>query len=129
MNAITDVRGNAGERERLRIRTGAFTGPTSGLAPGNVQANLVILPKALAHDFLRFAQANPKPCPVLAVSEAGRSAVSDAGRETSTSAPTCRATASGGTANWSRSRPMSATSGATIWSASPSAARSRSRRR
>ena len=39
--------------------------------PGNVQANLVILPKALAHDFLRFAQANPKPCPVLAVSEPG----------------------------------------------------------
>jgi uncharacterized protein YcsI (UPF0317 family) len=71
MNAITDVRGNAGEQERLRIRTGAFTGPTSGLAPGNVQANLVILPKALAHDFLRFAQANPRPCPVLAVSEAG----------------------------------------------------------
>lgn len=71
MNAITDVRGNAGQRERQRIRTGAFTGPTSGLASGNVQANLVILPKALAHDFLRFAQANPKPCPVLAVSEAG----------------------------------------------------------
>jgi uncharacterized protein YcsI (UPF0317 family) len=71
MNAYTDVRGNAGEQERLRIRKGTFTGPTSGLAPGNVQANLVILPKALAHDFLRFAQANPKPCPVLAVSEAG----------------------------------------------------------
>jgi uncharacterized protein YcsI (UPF0317 family) len=71
MNAVSDVRGNAGQRERLRIRTGSFTGPTSGLAPGNVQANLVILPKELAHDFLRFAQANPKPCPVLAVSEAG----------------------------------------------------------
>ena len=71
MNAITDVRGNAGERERPRIRTGAFTGPTSGLAPGNVQANLVILPKALAADFLRFAVANPKPCPILAVSEPG----------------------------------------------------------
>jgi uncharacterized protein YcsI (UPF0317 family) len=71
MNAITDMRGNAGERERLRIRTGAFTGPTSGLAPGNVQANLVILPKALAGDFLRFAVANPKPCPILAVSEPG----------------------------------------------------------
>ena len=71
MNAITDRRGNAGERERLRIRSGAFTGPTAGMAAGNVQANLVILPKALAHDFLRFAQANPKPCPVLAVSEAG----------------------------------------------------------
>ena len=61
----------AGVRERLRIRAGDFSGTTAGLAPGNVQANLVILPKALAHDFLRFAQANPKPCPVLAVSEAG----------------------------------------------------------
>ena len=61
----------AGSHERLRIRAGAFSGTTAGLAPGNVQANLVILPKALAHDFLRFAQANPKPCPVLAVSEPG----------------------------------------------------------
>jgi len=61
----------AGVRERLRIRAGDFSGATAGLAPGNVQANLVTLPKALAHDFLRFAQANPKPCPVLAVSEPG----------------------------------------------------------
>jgi uncharacterized protein YcsI (UPF0317 family) len=61
----------AGSRERSRIRGGGFSGNTVGLAPGNVQANLVILPKALAHDFLRFAQANPKPCPVLAVSEPG----------------------------------------------------------
>jgi len=61
----------AGSRERLRIRAGDFSGTTAGLAPGNVQANLVILPTALAHDFLRFAQANPKPCPVLAVSEPG----------------------------------------------------------
>jgi uncharacterized protein YcsI (UPF0317 family) len=71
MNAMVDAHGNAGPAERRRIRTGAFTGPTSGLAPGNVQANLVILPRDLAHDFLRFAQANPRPCPVLAVSEAG----------------------------------------------------------
>src|SRR5258708_32091475 len=71
MNALLDRGVEAGARERSRIRVGTFTGPTSGLAPGNVQANLVILPKALAHDFLRFAQANPKPCPVLAVSEAG----------------------------------------------------------
>jgi uncharacterized protein YcsI (UPF0317 family) len=55
----------------MRIRSGDLCGPTAGLAPGNVQANLVILPQALAHDFLRFAQANPKPCPVLAVSEPG----------------------------------------------------------
>ena len=71
MDGLLDIRGSAGERERLRIRAGGFTGPTSGLAPGNVQANLVILPKDYAHDFLRFAQANPKPCPVLAVSEPG----------------------------------------------------------
>jgi len=31
----------------------------------------VILPKALADDFLRFCQLNPKPCPVLAVSQPG----------------------------------------------------------
>src|SRR5271156_3360483 len=71
MNAMGDGFENAGPAERGRIRTGAFTGPTSGLAPGNVQANLVILPRNLAHDFLRFAQANPRPCPVLAVSEEG----------------------------------------------------------
>lgn len=72
MDGMVDVRGAVGgTRERQRIRGGAHAGPTAGLAPGNVQANLVILPEALAHDFLRFAQANPKPCPVLAVSDAG----------------------------------------------------------
>jgi uncharacterized protein YcsI (UPF0317 family) len=71
MDGTVDVSSLAGARERQRIRAGACTGPTAGLAPGNVQANLVILPEALAHDFLRFAQANPKPCPVLAVSETG----------------------------------------------------------
>jgi uncharacterized protein YcsI (UPF0317 family) len=71
MNIVLDRGAKAGVCERLRIRVGDFRGPTAGLAPGNVQANLVILPKALAHDFLRFAQANPKPCPVLAVSEPG----------------------------------------------------------
>src|SRR6516225_10840643 len=71
MTAVVDRSAEAGRRERGRIRDGAVRGPTAGLAPGNVQANLVILPKALAHDFLRFAQANPKPCPVLAVSGPG----------------------------------------------------------
>lgn len=36
-----------------------------------MQANLVILPEVLAGDFLRFCQANPRPCPLLAVSEPG----------------------------------------------------------
>src|SRR5487761_2146029 len=56
---------------RQRIRRGEITGHTSGLAPGCVQGNVVILPSALAADFLRFCQANPKPCPLLAVSEPG----------------------------------------------------------
>lgn len=71
MSATTDRSIETGARERRRIRAEQLNGPTAGLAAGNVQANLVILPKALAHDFLRFAQANPKPCPVLAVSEPG----------------------------------------------------------
>jgi uncharacterized protein YcsI (UPF0317 family) len=71
MSAAVDRSVEAGARARSRIRTGKFSGPTAGLAAGNVQANLVILPEALAHDFLRFAQANPKPCPILAVSEPG----------------------------------------------------------
>jgi uncharacterized protein YcsI (UPF0317 family) len=56
---------------RQRIRRGEITGHTSGLAPGCVQGNVVILPADLAPDFLRFCQANPKPCPLLAVSEPG----------------------------------------------------------
>ena len=71
MDGFAGVGATSGRAERLRMRQGLFTGPTSGLAPGNVQANLVILPKDLANDFLRFAQANPRPCPVLGVTEVG----------------------------------------------------------
>jgi uncharacterized protein YcsI (UPF0317 family) len=81
MDALPDSGWSLGRDERLRIRSSAFTGPTSGLAPGNVQANLVILPQALANDFLRFAQANPKPCPVLAVSEPGDPTFPTLGRD------------------------------------------------
>ena len=56
---------------RQRIRSGEITGHTSGLAPGCVQGNVAILPQALASDFLRFCQLNPKPCPVLAVGAPG----------------------------------------------------------
>ncbi len=56
---------------RLACRRGAFAGQTSGLAPGHVQGNLAILPAELAFDFLRFCQLNPKPCPLIGVSEKG----------------------------------------------------------
>lgn len=56
---------------RAAIRAGEWTTHTSGLANGYVQGNIVILPESLAGDFLRFCQRNPKPCPLLAVSEPG----------------------------------------------------------
>lgn len=56
---------------RARCRTGDLAGPTPGLAPGFVQANLVAVPKDWAFDFLLFCQRNPKPCPLLDVTEPG----------------------------------------------------------
>ena len=55
-----------------KIRSGAWRGVTSGVAPGFVQANLAILPRELAFDFLLFCQRNPRPCPLLEVIEAGQ---------------------------------------------------------
>jgi uncharacterized protein YcsI (UPF0317 family) len=52
------------------VRT-TVTGPTSGLAPGHTQANLIAVPADLAYDMLLFAQRNPKPCPVLDVTDTG----------------------------------------------------------
>jgi uncharacterized protein YcsI (UPF0317 family) len=56
---------------RAAIRAGDWTGPTAGLASGFTQANLVALPEADALDFLRFCLRNPRPCPVLDVTDVG----------------------------------------------------------
>ncbi len=56
---------------RKLIREEKITGPTSGMCPGYAQANLVVLPKEYAYDFLLFTQRNPKSCPILEVSQAG----------------------------------------------------------
>jgi uncharacterized protein YcsI (UPF0317 family) len=56
---------------RQAIRQARYTGGTAGLAPGYVQANLVILPQAQAYDFLVFCQRNPKPCPLIEVTDPG----------------------------------------------------------
>jgi uncharacterized protein YcsI (UPF0317 family) len=53
------------------IRSGSYDGVTSGLANGFVQANLAVLPRDLAFDFLLFCQRNPRPCPLLEVIDAG----------------------------------------------------------
>lgn len=64
------LRATPAEARRI-IRSGAFQAPTSGLCPGYAQANLIVLPKEQAYDFLLFAQRNPKPCPLLEVTEVG----------------------------------------------------------
>ena len=58
-------------RVRGAIRRGEWTNHTSGLADELVQGNVVILPQALADDFLLFCQRNPTPCPLLAVGRPG----------------------------------------------------------
>lgn len=50
---------------RSLIRRGEYVGPTAGLAPGFVQANVVIIPHQAADDFETFCRLNPKPCPLL----------------------------------------------------------------
>ena len=64
---------------RRQIRSGEFTGNTSGLAPGFVQCNLVVLGQEYADDFLRFCQRNPRPCPLLAMGEAGQPGLPELG--------------------------------------------------
>ncbi|MFN5940456.1 MAG: hypothetical protein ACK44C_08855, partial [Polaromonas sp.] len=68
-------------KDRAGIRSGAWTGHTSGLAVGHVQGNVVILPERLANDFLRYCQRNPKPCPLLAVSEPGQALLPSLGAD------------------------------------------------
>lgn len=57
---------------RQAIRAGRHTGPTAGLAPGFVQANLVILPAADADEFAEFCRLNSRPCPLIEQTEPGR---------------------------------------------------------
>ncbi len=56
---------------RLAIRAGLWRGPTLKLAPGSVQANMVVLPRNMAFEFLLFCQRNSKACPILDVTEPG----------------------------------------------------------
>ncbi|MER6568326.1 putative hydro-lyase [Streptomyces sp. NPDC001093] len=58
------------ETARGRFRDG-LAGPTAGVAAGHTQANLISVPADWAYDMLLFCQRNPKPCPVLDVTDAG----------------------------------------------------------
>src|SRR5437763_14370687 len=55
---------------RLACRAGTAAS-TAGVANGFVQGNLAILPEKLAASFHRFCQLNPKPCPIIGMSDVG----------------------------------------------------------
>lgn len=57
---------------RERIRSGDHQGTTSGISGDKVQANVVILPRKYAFDFLLFAMRNKKAVPIIEVLEDGR---------------------------------------------------------
>lgn len=66
-----DLRNASVPEIRQAIRQGLYTRHTAGLADGRLQANVVILPEDMALDFMRFCQRNPKPCPLVGVSDTG----------------------------------------------------------
>lgn len=68
---MNDLSAKSAKEVRSLIRENKVIRPTSGMALGHAQANLAILPRDLAYDFLLFAQRNPKPCPILDVTEVG----------------------------------------------------------
>lgn len=70
LETLRHVDTTAARTARERYRAGAVE-PTSGVAPGFTQANMIVLPRDWAFDFLLYAQRNPKACPVLDVSDPG----------------------------------------------------------
>ncbi len=68
---MRDLREATGAEVRAAARAGEWTRPTAGLARGYAQANLVVVPHDIAFDFLLFCRRNPKPCPLLDVTDPG----------------------------------------------------------
>jgi uncharacterized protein YcsI (UPF0317 family) len=68
---VADTTATPAETVRGDIRSGRHTTVTAGLAPGYLQANLVILPADWADEFSKFCTNNPKPCPLIAQSAIG----------------------------------------------------------
>ena len=66
-----DLANASGRDVRAAARSGQWRRATHGLARGYVQANMAIVPKRYAFDFMLFCQRNPKPCPVIDVTDPG----------------------------------------------------------
>lgn len=67
MSAIAQT----GREARLAIREKRHRGSSRGLAMGYVQCNLVVIPQALAFDFMLYCQRNQRACPLLEVTDPG----------------------------------------------------------
>ncbi len=68
-------------RIRQQIRQNELTGHTAGMAPGYLQGNVAIVPGDYAEDFLRFCRSNPKPCPLVGMSDKGDPTLPSLGRD------------------------------------------------
>jgi uncharacterized protein YcsI (UPF0317 family) len=66
-----DLACRSGADVRAAARAGRWRRATHGLARGYLQANLAIVRERHAFDFLRFCQRNPRPCPVIDVTDPG----------------------------------------------------------
>ena len=56
---------------RQMTRKGEWTDQTDDVCNGYAQANLVSIPKDYAFEFLLFCNRNPRPCPIVDVTEPG----------------------------------------------------------
>lgn len=68
---LDDLRHASPEEARRRIRERKHIAPTTGISIDYAQANLVVLKREAAYEFLLFCTRNPKPCPLLDVTDAG----------------------------------------------------------
>ncbi len=89
---------------RELIARGEWARPTSGVLDDYQQANLAVVPRAHAYDFLLFCTRNPKSCPLIAVTEPGSPFV-DGRNGPSTCAACCRVIGCGRRACWSTNPP------------------------
>ncbi|WP_129598171.1 putative hydro-lyase [Anaerophilus nitritogenes] len=78
---MNDLKFTTPSHIRKLIREEKIIKPTCGMCDGYAQGNLVILPKSLAYDFLLFAQRNPKPCPILEVTDVGSKTLNFIGKD------------------------------------------------
>lgn len=66
---------------RQHIRKGRYSGQTAGLGAGHLQGNIAIVPASHAENFETFCRNNPKPCPLVGMTEAGNPILRRLGRD------------------------------------------------